>query len=44
MKLTGIRVGKGKVKDGKFIPTKTYHSASAALKAKGSKKIKVKRK
>jgi len=39
-----IRVGKGKVKDGKFIPSKSYHSASDKRKSGGSKKVRVKRK
>lgn len=39
-----IRVGKGKVKDGKFIPAEPYTSVSDKLKRGNSKKIRVKRK
>lgn len=39
MKLTGIRVGKGKVKDGKFIPAVAYTSVSDKLNRGTKRKI-----
>jgi hypothetical protein len=39
-----IKVGKGKIVDGKFKPAPSYRDASHKLRAKNSKKVKVKRK
>ena len=44
MKNNGIRVGKGEIKDGKFIPAVSYKSVSQRIAAKNNPKRKYQRK